>query len=323
MTDTGKKYNLLFVDDEQRILTSLRSIFRRKYNVFTASGGSEALEILANNDINVIVSDQRMPNMLGNELLAKVHKLYPQTMRLLLTGFMDKKAIIQTINEGEIYRFINKPWNNEDIQTLIKEASEASQISIFSTPLETILATREQTNNKAIISQTQEQKAVLEHATLIMGSSQSLRNQIRHVCRQESIAAYSTQTIPQAVSTVIARPTIGLLIIELPSNVDEVIHTISLLKQKRPELITVVLADETDAEVAVNLINTGQVFRYLSKPLESLELQKVIAAGFDRHEIIKNNVSSQIRFKVAQPSNKITAGLKELFASFGLLKKQT
>ncbi len=327
MSDKAQKYNILFVDDEQRILTSLRSIFRREYNVFTASGGKEALEVLAKNDINVIVSDQRMPNMLGNELLAQVHKLYPQTMRLLLTGFMDKQAIIQTINEGEIYRFINKPWNNESIQAVIKEAAEASKITISPTSEQAITHTPQESaavsNNATAVPPKAEKKAISEHATLIMGSSQSLRNQIRQVCKEEAIPVYSTQSIRQAVNAIIARPTIGLLVIELLSNTDEVIHTISLLKQKRPELITVVLADETDAEVAVNLINSGQVFRYLSKPLELLQLQKIIRAGFERHAAIKSNINSQIRFKVDKPTNKITAGLKELFASFGLIKKQT
>ena len=124
---TEKKYSVLFVDDEKRILTALRSIFRREYDVHIANGGEEALAILAENEINVIVSDQRMPNMLGNELLAEVHKLYPKTMRLLLTGFMDKEAIIKTINEGEIYRFINKPWRNDEIHQTIAEAALASE----------------------------------------------------------------------------------------------------------------------------------------------------------------------------------------------------
>jgi len=325
MSDITKKYTILFVDDEQRILTSLRSIFRREYTVFTALSGKEALEILAKNTINVIISDQRMPNMLGNELLAKAHELYPQTMRLLLTGFMDKQAIIRTINEGEIYRFINKPWNNETIQSIVKDAAEASQATIESISQQTqTSATQEESNNdtKATTAPVLK-KTTAGHATLIMGSSQSLRNQIRQVCKEEAIAVYSTQSIRQAVNAIVARPTIGLLVIELLSNTDEVIHTISLLKQKRPELITVVLVNETDAEVAVNLINSGQVFRYLNKPLETLELQKIIKAGFERHNAIKNNIDSQARFKVDKPTNKITTGLKELFASFGLLKKQT
>lgn len=325
MSDTAKKYNILFVDDEQRILTSLRSIFRREYNVFTALGGKEALEILAKNTINVIISDQRMPNMLGNELLAKAHELYPQTMRLLLTGFMDKQAIIQTINKGEIYRFINKPWNNEIIQSIVKDAAEASQTTIESTSqqIHTPTAQEEGSNDSKTAASPTQKKATPGHATLIMGSSQSLRNQIRQVCKEEAIAVYSTQSIRQAVNAIAARPTIGLFVIELFSNTDEAIHTISLLKQKRPELITVALANETDAEVAVNLINSGQVFRYLNKPLETLELQKIIKAGFERHDAIKNNINSQSRFKVDKPSNKITTGLKELFTSFGLLKKHT
>ena len=113
MNAVNKKFSLLFVDDEKRILTSLRSIFRKEYKVFVANSGSEALELLDNNQIDVVVSDQRMPGMLGNELLSIIHKKHPKTMRLLLTGFVDKDAIINTINEGEIYRFINKPWNND------------------------------------------------------------------------------------------------------------------------------------------------------------------------------------------------------------------
>ena len=106
MSET-KKYSVLFVDDEKRILTALRSIFRREYDVYIANSGREALAVLESKPVDVIVSDQRMPNMLGHELLAEVHKRYPKTMRLLLTGFMDKEAIVDTINEGEIYRFIN------------------------------------------------------------------------------------------------------------------------------------------------------------------------------------------------------------------------
>lgn len=126
MENLEKKHTLLFVDDEKRILNALRSIFRRKYTVFIATSGSEALSILATQQVDVIVSDQRMPNMLGSELLATVHQLYPRIMRLLLTGFVDKEAIIKTINEGEVYRFINKPWNNDDIQKTVAEAAKAA-----------------------------------------------------------------------------------------------------------------------------------------------------------------------------------------------------
>ena len=311
-----KKYNILFVDDERRILTALRSIFRRKYNVFLANSGLEALEILGTQSINVIVSDQRMPNMLGHELLSKVHKHHPETMRLLLTGFMDKEAIIETINEGEIYRFINKPWNNDEIYKIIAEAALASEFA-----LNTSQHPQSNTQEPVLTTINQPTTPMVDQAILMMGSNQELRNQIRYLCRQNDISIYSTQSIPQAIEVVAAKPTIGVTIIELPVDTDGAIQTISLLKEKRPELISIILADETDAETAVALINSGQVFRYLTKPLQTDKLKKTIEQAFIRHNILKENTHMHQRYKVEKPKSKLAAGLKELFSSFGLIKK--
>ncbi|MEO0442559.1 MAG: response regulator [Pseudomonadota bacterium] len=308
MSDT-KKYTLLFVDDEKRILTALRSTFRRKYDVYTANGATEALSILENTKIDVIVSDQRMPGMLGNELLAQVHKHHPNTMRLLLTGFMDKEAIINTINEGEIYRFINKPWKSEEIQKIIAEAALASKYSLDSNVAE---------SNTSI--PTQETAATEEHknqAVLMLGDNQLVRNQVRRLCRQRQLPVYGTSTIAQAIGVIAANDKIGVAIIELPKSADEAIHAVSLLKQNRPALTTVILTDETDAEIAVDLINTGQVFRYLAKPLEDKKFKTIIDAAFCRHNVLKNNSQIRRRYAVAKPTTTIASGLKKLFSSFG------
>ena len=318
MSET-KKYSVLFVDDEKRILTALRSIFRREYDVCIANSGREALAVLESKPVDVIVSDQRMPNMLGHELLAEVHKRYPKTMRLLLTGFMDKEAIVDTINEGEIYRFINKPWNNDDIHKTIAEAALASEFA-----LDHPLSHQTEGNTQKGGYQVPQNNAAIDidpdQAILMMGDSQALRNQIRHLCRQHSIPIYGTTSIPQAVGVVAAKPTIGVSIIELPVNTEEALHTISLLKEKRPELIAIVLTDETDAETAVDLINTGQVFRYLAKPLENDKLERVIEQAFIRHNILKSNAQVQQRYKVAKPRNSIAASIKELFSSFSITR---
>ncbi len=326
MSKANKKYSILFVDDEKRILTALRSIFRREYHVHIANSGDEALDILSKNTIDVIVSDQRMPNMLGNELLAKVHQQYPKTMRLLLTGFMDKEAIIKTINEGEIYRFINKPWRNDEIHQTIAEAALASEFEIDTltkednTPSPTLVSTRQSSSNHSS-SKEQHQLDHTGQGILMMGSNQGLRNQIRHLCRQHAINIYGTQSIPQAIGVVAARPTIGVSIIEMPVNPDEAIHTINLLKKQRPELISIVLTDETDADIAVELINSGQAFRYLAKPLETSTLEKVINQAFIRHHTLKSNINARKRYAVKHPSRTITSGLKDLFSSLGFTNK--
>lgn len=313
-----KKYSVLFVDDEKRILTALRSIFRREYTVYIASGGEEALAILAEHQIDVIVSDQRMPNMLGHELLAKVHQHYPKTMRLLLTGFMDKEAIIQTINEGEIYRFINKPWRNDDIHKTIAEAALASEFDLVDNIDHAAISAEEKSTFLRDIAGNNPDQGVV-----MMGSSQELRNQIRQVCREHGINIYGTQNIPQAVGVVSARSAIGVAIIELPVNADEAMQTISMLKEKRPELISIVLANETDAETAVELINSGQVFRYLAKPLENTKLEQVIEQAFTRHSVVKNHSGVQQRFRVEKTRRSLTNSIKALFSSFGRTSHQS
>ena len=119
----GGKARILFVDDEERIVNALRSIFRSGYHVFTATNGAEALEFVRRFQPHVVVSDQRMPQMTGVELLRRVKGLAPNTVRMLLTGYSDLAAIVGSINEGEVFRFISKPWDNQEIQKIVAEAA--------------------------------------------------------------------------------------------------------------------------------------------------------------------------------------------------------
>ena len=110
---------ILFVDDEERILNALRALFRNEYHVFTADNGAAALELVKRYAIQVVVSDQRMPGMTGVELLRQVRKAAPQTVRLLLTGYSDLAALVGSINEGEVFRFVKKPWDNDEIRAMV------------------------------------------------------------------------------------------------------------------------------------------------------------------------------------------------------------
>lgn len=311
----NKKFSLLFVDDEKRILTSLRSIFRKEYQVFVANSGAEALELLDKNAIDVVISDQRMPGMLGNELLTKIHKKYPKIMRLLLTGFVDKDAIINTINEGEIYRFINKPWNNDDIKKVVREAAEASRFDVLTVGD----AVKQVFNKQSVLEYLAKNNP--DQGVVVLGSNQSLRNQVRTFCRKHSLNIYGALSVPQVLGIVSAKPTIGVAIIELPLNSDEAILTINVLKEKRPELITIVLTDETDADTAIELINSGQVFRYLTKPIETNELTVAIEQAFNRHAVINSQSDLKSRYKVEKTKRTITDSLKDIFSSFTRLKR--
>jgi response regulator RpfG family c-di-GMP phosphodiesterase len=116
---------VLFVDDEVQILNSLKRLLRREgYGMLTAESGAAALALLEKEPVQMVMSDQRMPEMTGVEFLKKVKELYPATVRVVLSGYADAGLIVDAINQGEIYRFLTKPWNDDDLKIGIRQCLE-------------------------------------------------------------------------------------------------------------------------------------------------------------------------------------------------------
>ncbi len=114
---------LLFVDDEENIVSALKRVLRRDgYRILTANSGARGLELLEGNDVDVIVSDQRMPNMTGVEFLRHAKDTYPETVRIVLSGSTELSSITAAINEGAIYKFLTKPWDDSLLRTQIRDA---------------------------------------------------------------------------------------------------------------------------------------------------------------------------------------------------------
>jgi phosphoserine phosphatase RsbU/P len=119
---------ILYVDDEEDNLVVFNSTFRRDYEVHLAKSGMEGLEIMKKHQIHVIITDQRMPEMTGIQFLEKVIPDYPDSIRMILTGFSDIEAIIQAINTGRVYRYITKPWSREELKINIDKGLETYQL---------------------------------------------------------------------------------------------------------------------------------------------------------------------------------------------------
>jgi len=125
-----EKRPLLVVDDEINILHSLYDLFRLDYKVYTARSGPEGLRILEENDVHVVMADQRMPEMTGVEFLAKVKELYPDIVRLVFTGYADVRAVVDAINQGNVFRYISKPWEPEELNSIVAQAMEQHQLLV-------------------------------------------------------------------------------------------------------------------------------------------------------------------------------------------------
>lgn len=117
------KYKILIIDDEPNVLKAFKRLFRKEretISVFTTESPDEVFELVTTEEFAVVVSDQRMPTMQGTEVLEKVRELSPETIRITLTGYADKEAAIGAINQGAVYRFLTKPWNDEELKQEIQ-----------------------------------------------------------------------------------------------------------------------------------------------------------------------------------------------------------
>jgi len=124
-----EKSKLLLVDDEPNLTSALvRSLDRKQFEIFTADSAQQGLMILAGNEIDVVVSDERMPGMTGSQFLSEVRKKWPNTIRMILSGQADLEAAVRAINEGEVYRFLLKPCHPQELQMTILQGLQHKKL---------------------------------------------------------------------------------------------------------------------------------------------------------------------------------------------------
>lgn len=173
---------LLCVDDEPNILSSLRRLFRSQgYRVLTATSGALGLDVLEQETVDLIISDMRMPEMDGARFLAAVRQRWPDTLRLLLTGYSDIHSIQDAINCGEIYRYITKPWDDDDIQLTVRHAFERRQLERDKQRLEATIL--QQNQQLKVLNQSLEVKVEartrqlkIEHEATVAANNKLKRN---------------------------------------------------------------------------------------------------------------------------------------------------
>lgn len=278
--DTGvKKARILVVDDEERILTALKSLFRHRYHVFCTTDGYKALDFLKRYQMHVIISDQRMPAMLGVELLRQSREISPRSVRILLTGYSDLAAIVGSINDGEIYRFISKPWDNRALQTIV---AEAVTIGLELADTKTAVAELPANMSAGIL--------VIENEEDIFRVTRELVGGLCPV-----VSATDADTALQIMQT----REIAVVIADVGPGKDQLIAMLKLLKQEHPQILTIVTIKMADSELVIDLINQAQVFRILNKPINVGMLKSHVHAALQRYLTFKQTPKLLHEHKVA------------------------
>ena len=268
-TPGARKARILFVDDEERIVTALRSIFRSNYHVFTATNGPEALEFVRKFQPHVVVSDQRMPQMTGVELLRRVKGIAPNAVRMLLTGYSDLAAIVGSINDGEVFRFISKPWDNQEIQRIVADAAAIAFDLAATAATPPIVPDRMDAGVLVI----EPQDETLRTVTRLVGGA---------------CPVYHARSLEEGLNQLETHE-IALIVADIASRSGDIVAAFKLLKQERPEILAIVLTETADSELVIELINQAQIFRFINKPVNPDLLRQHAQAALTRYQLYKQN----------------------------------
>jgi len=293
-TTSTQRPTLLFVDDEERILRSLKMMFAAHYRVLTTTSGLDALKILRREKVHVLVSDQRMPIMLGVDLLRQARAVSPNTLRLLLTGYSDMEAIIGSINDGEVFRYINKPWKADELRQTIEEASA------IAVGLESVSAAMPET----ISSGGSRTILLIDHAPETATALRALladefTGEFQLVC---------ARNLSEAIG-LLEKHEIAVVISEIHVGTEDVTPFLKTLKHYHPQIVTIVLTSFQDMRALTGLINQGQIYRFLPKPVRRGVTARSIRSGINRHNEIRTTPQLVNHHRVPRPEKEIQPGL--------------
>jgi DNA-binding NtrC family response regulator len=304
---------LLIVDDESRVLRSLKAVFRSTYQVKTTSDCQEALQIIRDNPVNTIISDQRMPEMRGVDLLNKVKEISPNTMRLLLTGYSDIPSILDAINEGEVYRYITKPWGQDEIQTVISDAMQISKKLFHADQVPSY-------DGSAVSSQTAETGKT---ELLVLDTQKVIFDMVNKLFSNSCVVHYSN-TI-DASTEVFARRPVKVVVVNVPKGDADYLSFLKLIKSEYPQIVTIAVMAENDADDIINLINQGQIYRYIPVTVPAGRTRICIQSAIKYANRLNMNPVLAERHGVAKNTTMDSIGVENksrIIKSMSLLKKR-
>lgn len=268
---------VLFVDDEERILRSLRMLFRGRCEFLGTTSGNQAIEWVRQRRVHVVVSDQRMPEVSGVAVLRAVAQHSPATMRVLLTGYADLEAVTASVNDGEIFRFVEKPW---DAQHLLGIVDQAATIAIrdFDAPR---------------VTRASPQAAA---QVLVLDAVGAIGAHVRELL-PPAITVHRAASIESALE-ILADEDIAVMVAELTSANGDVASALKALKRIRPAMLAIVISPLRDSRVVIGLINEGQIFRFLLQPPVKELLRRGLIAALERHAELRTVAQLQHRHAV-------------------------
>lgn len=304
-----QKPKIAFIDDEPRILRSLKMHFRQSHDVFITTDASELMKYVSEHDVQVVISDQRMPDKQGTEVLRDIKAASPNTLRILLTGYADLNAVIDSVNEGEIYRYITKPWQNDELKQIVNKATEIAQ------------QTQEITQNTMQGNDTQQVSGGSTGSNrniLVLDDDESVYQQIKSHFKSAYTVSWASNL--EQAAKLLQKKRFGVTITDSTLNKENITPIVYALKNIQPDLMVLMLTEFKDAHMVIDLINKGQVYRCLPRPTNFSIMSISLDRAFDHHERLVQQPILAARHHVEEVTESealnFSERLKGFFAKF-------
>lgn len=271
------KGRILCVDDEPNILRALSWLLQKEFEVVTATSGKEGLELVRSDDFDVVISDQHMPEMSGVDFLLQAKAIAPRAMRILLADYADIQAILSSENEADIYRYVTKPWNVSELPGIVAQAAE---IACSRYP--------------AIAPETEE-AAVTSGVTkiLVLDEKHDVRV-ITELVAGDLAPLIHTDNLADAFQA-LEDEGIGVIVGEFPPGSAELTQLLRHMKQKRPEVLSIVLGPEADSEEMAGLVSGGQIDRFVPIPVAGAHFRRVLQAVLEKSRQLRSQPAPAAR----------------------------
>lgn len=260
---------VLCVDDEPSLLRALRWLLRGEFDVVVASDPVQALMLLRADDFDVVLSDQRMPGMTGAEFLQRAKEVSPCTVRLLLTGYADFSAVVSALNEGDVFRYLSKPWDNHKLLRSVQDAARLSRMTrlIWSDFQDTV-------------AEDPQPHQAQEEVLLVQADAQ-LARACSEACADTARLLHAQDTA-DALTLLSQRP-VAVVVLQQVQGAGDSAALVRAIKRRKPRLSVVLASASHDIHSLQALINEGLIYRYLTLPADGDHLNVVIQGAIERH----------------------------------------
>lgn len=291
------KGRVLCVDDEPNILRALSWLLKKEFHVVTAQSAREGLELIRDGEFDVVISDQRMPEMCGVDFLSQVKTLAPRAMRILLTGYSDLQSVLRSVNESEIFRFVTKPWDVEELPVIVAQAVAIAK-------------------GHALVPQAPAAAAMPASRAakiLVLDDDEAIHSAVE--MSAGDLAEVIHVTSPVDAFKALKDEDIGVILAERKLGSMDLTHLLCLLKRQHPQIVSVVLTDTADTELVCRLINQGQIFRLIPKPAKAGDLRIALKAALNKRQELLEHPALASRYPVAALGEQVEHRLREELGS--------